>query len=188
MYSGPWNIDLLDQGYEWTAARIAAVPADHLDAPTPCSLWNLRELLDHTIGSLTMLTDAVAGPDEPEPRRRSRLSDRPPGTWPSPSSPPGAVGRGKLPASWTAPSSCRSAPCRHRRGVRTLLETVVHGWDISQASGEAAAIPDELAVLSSRSPGRRSSIANRGDNFAADLGIGDTPSDRLVAYLGRKPQ
>ena len=30
--------------------------------------------------------------------------------------------------------------------------------------------------------------ANRGDGFAADLGIGDTPSDRLVAFLGRKPR
>jgi hypothetical protein len=30
--------------------------------------------------------------------------------------------------------------------------------------------------------------ADRGDNFAADLGIGDTASDQLVAFLGRKPR
>ena len=52
--------ELLDLGITWTAARIAAVPGDGLDAPTPCASWNLRQLLDHTIGSLTMLTTAVA--------------------------------------------------------------------------------------------------------------------------------
>jgi hypothetical protein len=69
----------------------------------------------------------------------------------------------------------------------TLLELVVHGWDISQATGEAAAIPDALAVPILDFA--RGAIADdaRGDMFAADLGLGDTPSDQLVGFLGRKP-
>ena len=69
----------------------------------------------------------------------------------------------------------------------TLLEVVVHGWDISQATGEAADIPDALArpILDfARQP---IVDANRGDHFGADLAIGDTPSEQLVGFLGRKP-
>lgn len=44
------TIDLLDQGYAWTAARIAAVSPDDLDAPTPCSRWTLDQLPDHANG------------------------------------------------------------------------------------------------------------------------------------------
>jgi uncharacterized protein (TIGR03086 family) len=69
----------------------------------------------------------------------------------------------------------------------SLLELVVHGWDISQASGEAAKIPDALALPVLDFARQALVDGNRGDNFAADLGIGDTPSDQLVAFLGRKP-
>jgi hypothetical protein len=53
------NVELLQPAFAWTAARIATVPADGLGLPTPCSGWNLQDLLDHTIDTLTMLTDAV---------------------------------------------------------------------------------------------------------------------------------
>ena len=186
--------ELLDHGYAWTAARIAAVPADGLDAPTPCSLWNLQELLDHTIDSLTMVTDAVAGapasvdeagPDTPDvqalgstpwDRAIAELAARSRRAWEA----PGVMDRtvelpiGTLPAPTVASAA--------------LLEVVLHGWDISQAGGEAAEIPDALALPVLEFARRPVVDANRGDNFAADLGIGDTPSDQLVAYLGRKPR
>jgi uncharacterized protein (TIGR03086 family) len=69
----------------------------------------------------------------------------------------------------------------------TLLEAVVHGWDISQATGEAADIPDALALPTLEFARQALDDANRGDNFAVDLGTGDNPSDQLVAFLGRKP-
>ena len=184
------TIELLDQGYAWTAARIAAVPADGLDAPTPCSLWNLQELLDHAIGALTMLTDAVAGaagdggPDTPDvgalgstswDRAFAELAARSRRAWEA----PGVMDRifelpiGTLPGSTVASAA--------------LLEVVVHGWDISQAGGEAAEIPDALALSVLEFARQPAVDANRGDKFAADLGLGDTPSDQLVAFLGRKP-
>jgi uncharacterized protein (TIGR03086 family) len=182
--------ELLDQGYAWTAARIAAVPVDGLDAPTPCSLWNLQELLDHTLGSLTMLTDAVSTasadsePDAPELRA---LGSTP---WDTGI----AVLAARSSRAWEAPGIMDRAfelpigtmPATAVAGA-TLLETVVHGWDISQASGEAAEIPDAMALAVLEFARQAIADANRGDKFAADLGLGDTPSDQLVAFLGRKP-
>jgi uncharacterized protein (TIGR03086 family) len=191
--------DLLGQGLAWTAARVAAVPPDALDNPTPCSLFDLRELLDHLIGSLTTLVDA-AGPEAPTPvpvpaevvplgptpwdRAMADLAARSAATWRTP---------GVLDRTLEIPLGRIPAPVVARI---TLLEAVVHGWDISRASGEAADIPvdipAELAVPILDFARQAITDATRVDRFAADVGpdVGrrDSPSDRLVAYLGRKPQ
>jgi uncharacterized protein (TIGR03086 family) len=181
-------LDRLDRGIGWTAARIAAVPADRLDAPTPCRDWDLEQLLDHTIGSLTMLTDALADgagtpDDEPAPpalgpsrwdRSIADLAHRNRRAWQAP---------GVMDRSVELPIGTQPAPVL---ASITLLEAVTHGWDISQASGEAAAIPDDLAVAILEFA-RQALPDDRGDDFAADLGTGDTPADRLVAFLGRTP-
>ncbi|HEV7762046.1 MAG TPA: TIGR03086 family metal-binding protein [Acidimicrobiales bacterium] len=177
--------ELLESGFEWTAGRIAGVTSEDLDGPTTCGAWNLRQLLEHTVETVTLLVDAVEVA--------------------------GAGGAGAVPGGSSWEQAIAGLAARSRRawaapGVmeRTftlsmgdmsgsvvassiLLELVVHGWDISQATGEAAAIPDALAVPILDFA--RGAIADdaRGDMFAADLGLGDTPSDRLVGFLGRKP-
>ena len=177
------SIALIDQGYAWTAARIAAVPADSLDNPTPCSRWDLRELLDHTIGSLTMLADAVDPDGDPIEVRAlgstswdraiAELAGRNRRGWQA---------AGVMDRTFDLPIGAQPAPVM---ASVTLLETVVHGWDISQAAGEGADIPDALAIPT-LAFARQALPEDRGDDFAADLGVGDTPSDELVAFLGRK--
>jgi uncharacterized protein (TIGR03086 family) len=181
------TIDLLDQAYAWTSARIAAVSADGLDAPTPCGLWNLQELLDHTIGSLAMLTDAVvtgsaddasdvqALGSTPWDRAIAELAARNRQAWKAP---------GVMDRTFDTPMGAMSGQIV---ASSALVETVVHGWDISQATGEAAEIPDALAVPVLEFVREAIDDAMRGDNFAADLGVGVTPSDQLVAFLGRRP-
>jgi uncharacterized protein (TIGR03086 family) len=182
---------LLDRGYAWTADRIATAAAGDLGAPTPCRLWNLRELLDHTIASLTMFTDALttapaspgAGPavrplgPTPWDRAIAELAARSSLAWKAP---------GVMERTFELPVGTMPAPVM---ASANLLELVVHGWDISQASGEKAAIPDALA-LPVVDFARGALGGDRGDHFAADLGIGvgDTPSGRLVAFLGRTPR
>lgn len=156
-------IELLDQGYAWTAARIAAVPAAGLEAPTACGRWSLRDLLDHTIDTLGVFVDAIA-----ELAVRSRQG------WTA----PGALDHTYELRFGTMPGQIAASA--------NLLELVVHGWDIGQATGEAIDIPVELAEPILEFAQAAIGDANRGEQFAADLGIGDTPSDRLVAYLGRK--
>lgn len=179
------TIPLLDDALAWTAARIAVIRADQLDSPTPCTRWNLQELLDHTIGTLTMLTDAVAPPAEnqvaPPPGSTrwdhaiAQLAARSGSAW---------AAEGVADRSFDLPIGTMPAPVL---ASATMLETVVHGWDISQATGEAAQIPDGLAVPILDFARAALDDTTRGDNFAADLGIGDSASDRLVAFLGRKP-
>jgi uncharacterized protein (TIGR03086 family) len=67
-----------------------------------------------------------------------------------------------------------------------LVEVVVHGWDVSQATGEGATIPLELAEPMLEFS-RQAVDPARGRAFGPDLAVGDTVADRLVAFLGRKP-
>jgi uncharacterized protein (TIGR03086 family) len=144
-------------------------------------------LLDHTIESLSMFTDAVATPSTDAVATEvaalgssswdlaiASLAARSRRAWAE----PGVMDRtieisvGSLPAPMAASAN--------------LLEVVTHGWDIGQASGEATAIPDALAVPILEFARLAIGDDHRGDHFAADLGVGTTPSDQLVAYLGRK--
>ena len=65
-------IALLDEGLAWAAERIAFVDVDHLDAPTPCEGWTLRDLLDHVLDTVGVFADAIAGP---------AATPQAPGTW-----------------------------------------------------------------------------------------------------------
>jgi hypothetical protein len=63
---------------------------------------------------------------------------------------------------------------------------VVHGWDVSQATGECADIPDALAepILEFS---RGAVGPARGRAFGPDLSTGESLSDRTVSFLGRRP-
>ena len=179
------NVELLPQAFAWTAARIDIVPAEVLGLPTPCSGWDLQDLLDHTIGTLTVLTDAVlaaptnGGPTATDQAGRAQavaeLANRSRRGWATP---------GVMERTFELPIGTMTAP---ELAGATLLEAVVHGWDISQATGEAADIPDALALPTLAFARQALDDSNRGDNFAVDLRTGDKPSDQLVAFLGRKP-
>src|SRR5262245_46388519 len=47
-----------------TAEIVKATPADKLDAPTPCTEWDVRALLNHVIGTL-WLAEALFGDQAP---------------------------------------------------------------------------------------------------------------------------
>lgn len=177
---------LLDQGFAWTAARVAAIPADALDAPTPCGSWTLRELLDHTLDTVGVFADAIAGPaDAPVAPPMGQSS------W--------SVAFAELVArvhrGWTDPEAMdRTYELRFGAmpgpvmASANLLEVVVHGWDTAQATGEAVDIPDGLALPILAFARAAITDDGRGDAFGPDLAVGDTPGEQLVAFLGRMPR
>jgi uncharacterized protein (TIGR03086 family) len=189
LYSAVRTADLLDDGYSWTGKRLAAVRPSDLSAPTPCTEWNLRQVLNHVLGALVLHLDAAAG----------RPVDR---SW----SHPDTDRFGAEPAAAFAAVAARAALTWREPGVldRTcilpmgpvpgtvlamlhLTEVLVHGWDIGRATGENGVIPAELAAPALEFSRGFASEAHRGTAFAAEVSAGDTPGDRLVAFLGRRP-
>jgi uncharacterized protein (TIGR03086 family) len=70
-------------------------------------------------------------------------------------------------------------------------EFMVHGWDLAQATGQAVALPEELApkciaLYTELMAGRP---RDPGGAFGMEVPVGAdaAPIDRLVAYFGRVP-
>ena len=182
-------MDLIDEGYAWAGKCVAAVRPEDLTASTPCAEWTLRQLLNHMIGALTLHLDAAHG----LPVDRSQAD-------------PDTDRIGADPASAFAALAARAARTWREPRVldRTLTlpmgpvpgsavamlhltEVVVHGWDVGRATGENPTIPAELAEPALEFSRQFATEAHRGTAFAAELALGDTPGEQLVAFLGRRP-
>jgi uncharacterized protein (TIGR03086 family) len=184
-------IELLDEGFGWTAKRLAGVRAEHLESATPCAKWDLRHLVNHTLGSLSLLTEAVSGEARygrsiAESADLDRIGNAPADAFDRVAAL--AMTRWRVPGALDGIYAIPLGPTPGQVVANiNLLEVVVHGWDIARSTGEAEEIPAELAdpVLSFA----QQLITNetRGDAFAPPLAAGATPSERLVAFLGRHP-
>ncbi len=179
----------IGSGLDWTAARIAAVRTDMLESSTPCGRWSLRDLLDHLLDTSGVFADALdpPGPGSASVPAKILLSDAAL-PWQdafgdiSTRTREGWAGPGALERTYDVRFGVMPGPVM---AGANLLEVVVHGWDVAQATGEALDIPDVLAepILEFA----RAAIGDdqRGDAFGRDLGDGDTPGRRLVSFLGR---
>jgi uncharacterized protein (TIGR03086 family) len=187
---------LLERAIGYARGGVAAVGPDHLARPTPCSDWNLRMLLEHLNDSLATLHDAVrtrwiavaSVPEyaRPEPAERgpadlaATFRDRAGrllGAWSAagPNHRMLAVGDRPLPASVMAGAGA--------------VELAVHGWDVFRACGRRRPIPPPLAADLLRFARLVVTDATRNPQFAAPVVVSPlaSPSDRLVAFLGRSP-
>jgi uncharacterized protein (TIGR03086 family) len=193
LYSLVNVVDLIDDGYAWTGKRIAAVQPSDLSAPTPCTEWNLQQLLTHVLGALDLHLDAAHGlPGDPSRRHpgTGRLDGTPESAFATVTARGARTWRepGVLDGTWTLPMGPVPGPVLAMLHVTELL---VHGWDIGRATGENVGIPAELAEPALEFSRRFATPAHRGTAFAAELSAelsaGHPPGDQLVAFLGRRP-
>jgi uncharacterized protein (TIGR03086 family) len=189
LYSTVNIVDLIDEGYVWAGKRIAAVQPSELTAPTPCDAWNLRQLLNHMLGALSLHLDAANGlpvaPSQFGPdidrvgadpvQALGEVAARAARMWRE----PGVLDRTAVLPMGPVPGSVLA--------LLHLTEVLVHGWDVGRAIGENVVIPAELAEPALEFSRGFATDAHRGTAFAAELPTGDKPGERLVAFLGRRP-
>ena len=179
----------LDAAQTWVAGLIAGVRPDQLDAPTPCTDYDVRGLLEH-IAALPAKLTAVAEGDHPLDLPTQVDID------------PGTVAddyRGDARAAmdrWadddllTATLTAPWGPAPGGIAVGGfVMETVAHGWDLAVATGQDPEA--DPAVV-----GRAQVIAEQAlseDMRGPDMPFGprvDAPEDagpsgQLAAFLGR---
>ena len=177
------------------AQAVAAVSADQWVLPTPCSDWTVRQLVNHVVGGNRLTTRVLRG--EPLPpldqlgRRANedQLGDDPAAAFRASGDELLAALRvpGALERPYTLPVG--TLPGTAVVHLRTV-ETLVHGWDLVQATGQQVPFPDELAAgeltftteLLGRLPAGRQPFAPAQPVTDAAPAI-----DRLTAMLGRTP-
>ncbi|HEY7045879.1 MAG TPA: TIGR03086 family metal-binding protein [Jatrophihabitantaceae bacterium] len=172
------------------AGLLANISDEQLSAPTPCEHYTLGDLLDHVNGlSVAFTWAATKAPESRGNAGPTGDASRLPDDW-----------RTRIPEqlaelarAWTEPSAWEGmtrvggvdlpAPAAAGFG---LNEVVVHGWDISRATGQPydanpGAVAACLALVSQ--DGVREGI------FGPIVPVEDEASalDRLVALTGRDP-
>lgn len=188
MSNQPNPVETLQGVYAHTQAVMGGVSADNLERPTPCSEWNVRELVNHTIGVVHGIAAGVAGDEMP-------AGDPPDFT------------AGNDVAGEFAKAAARSLTAWSEDGVLdrvvqvgpgmpgsaaigvNLLDTLTHAWDLAEALGTDRSMDPAIAEATL---GAAQMIVNedlREGRFGPAIAIADdAPAhDRLAAFLGREP-
>ena len=183
----------LDTTIELLDGIIAAVEPDRLGHSTPCTDWNVRDLLGHLVGVARRIS--AVGRDEPAMSVPLVVDGIPDADWA---------------AAWAgAVESARDVwaddqllgrivhpPFGDMPGAVALdiyiMELSVHAWDLATAVGAQPEWDD--AIIGAALAGARASLpaAGRGDDLPFDdaaTTADDAPLiEQLVAYFGRRPR
>ena len=112
-------------------------------APTPCTEWNVRDLVNHLVGMNLVFVALFEGSPMPA-RGADRLGADPAGAYHrSAAALQAAAARpGVLEQSQSTPVGVATGAERLQWRIADLH---AHGWDLAQATGVAAELPDDLA-------------------------------------------
>ncbi len=181
---------IYQQASEWTARVIAGVKADQHEDSTPCTEWNVGELMNHIIGGTFMFANAISGGPPPDPNAPppDLLGDDPARTY-----------RGAAQALITAfeqPGALEvvvNLPAGELNGETVYAiatsEAAIHGWDLAKATGQDTSQEDDLveAVYQIVAPGVQ--FGRDGGFYGPEVNVADGASkqERLLGMMGRRP-
>ncbi len=169
---------------------VQGVREDHMDAPTPCADWRVRDLVNHLLGTSEAMrrigADEEADPDDPwgtkgdhlGPDWRDDLSDRLTGlasAWADEEAWVGEMPGGGMP--------------KQAVGDMAYVEVMLHGSDLARATGQElawdeSAVERARAVLDEIGPMGREQGA-----FGEEVAVPDAadPWDEVLGLAGRDP-
>lgn len=164
---------------------VSGIRPGQWSAPTPCTEWNVRDVLAHVVG-MNQVFAAILADRKPPERGSDPLGQDPVAAYTqSASALLAAFGEpGVLDRVYTGPLG--EATGAERMQIR-LYDLLAHGWDLAQATGQPFEVPDDLAGPSLAFARAQLASVPRAGRFAD---IQPVPDDapgilRLVAFLGR---
>lgn len=181
-------IAALGQTYDHTHGVVAGVGKDQLDKPTPCTEWNVAELLSHTIGVVSNIGSAlVSGAPTGTSKEAGLAADL--------GEQFRTAAEGNL-AAWKAAgldgeTDIGAGPMPLQAAISiNLLDTATHSWDLARATGQAEELPADLAhLILGVCKGFVTDEIRAFAGFAPAVTVGAdaSPTHQLVAFLGRQP-
>lgn len=176
----------LDHALGAVGALVARISESQWSAPTPCTDWDVRRLVDHIVGMNLVFSAMLT--DHPLPERGSdTLGEDPPRSYRTSSNAllrdfaqPGVLDR-------VYRSPMGSATGVQRLQIR-LYDLLTHGWDLSQAIGRHLEVRNNVALSSLEFARGQVSEAARPGRFDREQPVAENAPalDRLAAFLGRR--
>lgn len=171
---------------------VRAVKPDQLDAPTPCSEYDVRALVTHLLFWGPALEGAARkrpAPRDPSAEQKRDLTggdwqaryvrqvDALVDAWADPAAWEGtsSIGRGELPAS--------------AYGAMTFVELVFHAWDLARATGQDFHCDDDVAEAIYQVMSRMGEMGRSMGAFGDEVAVPESalPLDRALGLAGRDP-
>lgn len=185
------NVENFEVSGKAFGTLVAGVNRDQLSNATPCTEWNVRQLINHVVTGTQWFTTMLRHQPAPD-RSIDHLGDDPAAAF--------DAAFAELLAAFAEPNALEST-YEHRLGpvsgdrlaAMRANEYMVHGWDLAVSTGQpVGALPDEIVpdclALYEELLGDRPREA--GGAFGAPVEVADdaAPVDQLVAYFGRDPR
>lgn len=182
-------IDDLKAVAERLSVLVAGTRPEQLSAPTPCSEWDVRALLNHVVRGTLTYTATALGEAEPD-RSADYLGDDPAAAFRLAYS--GFLDTMSKPGALEVTYQNRRGPVSGERLVQTRsLEYLVHGWDLAQATGQVPDLPEDLVAtciaLNEEMERERPREPQGAYAPARPLQVGATTLEQLAAHFGRTP-
>jgi uncharacterized protein (TIGR03086 family) len=188
----PSQVEMLEHACAATGGVLANVTDEQMTLRTPCTDWQVRDVINHIIGATRFFADLAEWGSSPEEQEWPVYAD---GDFAasfaeqsrrviSGFSAPGAMDRMMALPTGPAPGS---------RCIEVASgEIIVHGWDLAKATGQATPADQGVAeaLLSSAYASLCVEVrSNDPPPFASEIGAapGAAAIDRLAAFLGRDP-
>ncbi|MDH6144050.1 uncharacterized protein (TIGR03086 family) [Kitasatospora sp. GP30] len=168
-----------------TGDLIDRIAADQWSAPTPCTEWNVRDLVDHLVGINLVFVALFEETTMPE-READHLGTDPAGAY--------RRSAAALHAAAARPGvleQSKATPMGVATGAEWLQwrigDLLTHGWDLVQATGLAAEPPDDLVEQALSFVRDQLPSQPRAGRFAESQTIQDNAPaiDQLAALTGR---
>jgi uncharacterized protein (TIGR03086 family) len=185
-------LDLLSRADDGFAQRLALVRPGQWAAPTPCTEWDVRALVNHVVGAnrrYTMLLHGATTDEAEATRAADHLGDDPVASF--------AATEAELKAAFGEPGAM-ARTAYHRAGERTgaqllemrVLDVAVHTWDLARAIGAGESLDPDLVAFALTLQDTFGAARQRGA-FAPPPG--KPPADgsaqaRLLYLSGRRPE
>jgi uncharacterized protein (TIGR03086 family) len=182
------QLSVLRKAVDQTGRIVSGVKPDQFSDATPCADWDVKQLLNHTIGVVQMFddaaqskpfngealggdmvgSDAAASYEERAAKLRATIADA-----------------AALERTWTLPFG--DLPGMMGCSFATL-EVFTHGWDVAKATGQSIDFdPDVTEVANATAQMLPAEQVRTANVFGAESPCPDGASaeDQLAAFLGR---
>jgi uncharacterized protein (TIGR03086 family) len=173
-----------------TKAVLAGVTPDHLELPTPCASWKVKDLVNHMVGSQYFFKAALEGqppageaPDFASGDFKAAFDDG------SAACVAAFAADGALARTVKLPFG--DMPAMAWAGL-AATDTFAHGWDLAKATGQSTDLAPDLASGLLAASKQMIQPAFRGEDGKAPFGAerqapaGASVADQLAAFLGRE--
>ena len=182
---GP-SLEQVGRAFAAVGDLIGSVQPGQWSAPTPCTDWTVRRLVDHLIGMNRVFVALLLGEPVPVRPPADHVEADPVGAYRHSAATlqavfgqPGVLDR-------TYPGPLGTVTGAERLQIR-LYDLLVHGWDLAQATGQAVELPVDLVEQSLAFVRTQLAEQDRPGRFGPVQVVAEHAAaiERLVAFLGR---